>query len=242
VSTTLLLADEPLTSSFVDGPGNRFVVFLQGCTFDCVACHNPQTIARRPGGGSREVSVAELVERIRRVAAFVSGVTVSGGECTVQADGLVELCATLRGDRALRALGVLLDSNGDAPVGTWERLAPVVDGVMLDLKALDPAVHRTLTGSGNEQVLTSLAWLAAHGKLAEVRLLLVPGVNDTDEQLRATAAHLLAVAPGVPVRVIGFRHHGTRAAARAWPESTPADRDRAVAVLTAAGLAGVSST
>ena len=77
------LVADTITFSNVDGPGNRFVVFLQGCNFDCVACHNPQTIpghASVDGHRARRMRVDEVVADIRRAAPFISGITVSGGE------------------------------------------------------------------------------------------------------------------------------------------------------------------
>jgi pyruvate formate lyase activating enzyme len=90
---------------------------------------------------------------------------------------------------------------------------------MLDLKAIDPDVHRYLTGSDNAQVVDAIRQVAAAGKLYEVRLLLVPGVNDDQATLRRTVSWLLDVDPAMRVKVIGFRRHGVRAQARHWPEA-----------------------
>ena len=94
--TTGFVADT-ITFSNVDGPGNRFVVFLQGCNFDCVACHNPQTIPLATGEHFR-TSVAELLPRIRRAAPFLGGITVSGGEATLQPDFVHALFSTVKAD------------------------------------------------------------------------------------------------------------------------------------------------
>ena len=106
---------------------------------------------------------------------------------------------------------------------------------MIDLKALDPDVHRFLTGHGNQQVLASIDRLAGLDRLYEVRLLLVPGINDSDDQLRRTAEALLRA--GVRrVKAIGFRAHGVRAAARDLPEPTPQQREHYVDLLCGAGV------
>ena len=81
------LVSDTISFSNVDGPGNRFVVFLQGCNFDCIACHNPQTIpghAFVEGHHPQRRSVDDVLVEIRRAAPFVRGVTVSGGEATQQ--------------------------------------------------------------------------------------------------------------------------------------------------------------
>jgi len=219
----------------VDGPGNRFVAFLQGCSFDCVACHNPQTIPPETPA-SRWTTAGELVEEIRAVEPFLSGVTVSGGEPTGQVAFVHDLFVGLRADPVLGRLTTFLDSNGHVPTIVWDGLLDVTDGVMLDLKALDDEVHRRLTGQTNELVLSSVRHLAGHRKLHEVRLLLIPGLNDDADTLRRTAAWLLDVDPHVRVRVNAFRRHGTRASARAWREATDHERDGYVTVLHDAGI------
>jgi pyruvate formate lyase activating enzyme len=218
------LLDDVVRFSWVDGPGNRYAVFLQGCNLDCLACHNPHTMPRATPRAT-VVTVEEVVADIRTYAPFLSGVTVSGGEATLQAPFVAALFAALRDDLATSRLTRFVDSNGCAGDDVWDLLMPVTDGVMLDLKALDVDVHRELTGTGNSVVLHSLERLVREQRLAEVRLLVVPGHNDTEDQLRRTGAFLAAHAPGIPVKVIGFRPHGVRAAARDIP--APTDDERA---------------
>jgi pyruvate formate lyase activating enzyme len=215
--------------SAVDGPGNRFVVFLQGCNLDCLACHNPQTI---PLGGGRPVTVGGLVEQIRHAAPFLSGVTVSGGEATLQAAFVHDLFDALGADPALTNLTRFLDTNGDADRATWDALDGVLDGAMVDLKALDAATHVRLTGHGNDRVLDSIRLLHARGKLYEVRLLLAVGANDSDEALLATGAWLADVDPAMRVKVIGYRAHGVRKAAASLVEPTAGQRQRYAEVLS----------
>ncbi len=208
------LVADTVPFSCVDGPGNRFVVFLQGCNFDCVACHNPQTI---PGHepvddapGPRRRGVAELLDEIRVAAPFLSGVTVSGGEATQQAAFVHALFTALAADAELARLTRFVDSNGACAAETWDLLAPVMDGAMIDLKCLDPAIHRTMTGHGNAEVSASIRRLYALGRLYEVRLLLVAGVNDDPALLRRTAEFLADIDAAMRVVVIGFRRHGVR--------------------------------
>ena len=251
-SSTGLITDV-IEFSSVDGPGNRFVVFTQGCNLDCIACHNPYTInpcidcgdcvvscpsgalsldiagkvlwdaASCTGGDTcidvceydstpkaRTLAVADLVARIRPAAPFLSGVTVSGGEATQQAGFVRALFTALKSDAELSRLTCFVDTNGDAAPSTWELLSPVLDAAMVDLKCLDDAIHRRMTGSGNARILASIRLLAAAGKLHEVRLLLLPGVNDADDLLAQTGAWLATIDPRMRVKVIGFRHHGVR--------------------------------
>ncbi len=101
---------DTISFSNVDGPGNRFVVFLQGCNFDCVACHNPQTIpGHEPleGFDPHHLSVDELLDRIRRAAPFIRGITASGGEATQQPAFLHALFAAVKADPKLSSADML---------------------------------------------------------------------------------------------------------------------------------------
>lgn len=207
------LVADTIPFSNVDGPGNRFVVFLQGCNFDCVACHNPQTIPGHAALGGHKASrssVVDLVAQIRRAAPFISGITVSGGEPTQQPDVVHALCSAVKGNPGLHRLTCFIDSNGACELSVWDDLERVVDGVMVDLKCLDPDIHRVLTGRSNDLTLASIRHLDALGRLYEVRLLLVAGLNDDPALIERTGHWLAHVEPAMRVKVIGFRRHGTR--------------------------------
>ncbi len=240
--STGLVADT-ISFSHVDGPGNRFVVFLQGCNFDCIACHNPQTIpghAMVEGHHPRHMGVPELLDDIRRAAPFVSGVTVSGGEATQQAGFVHALFAAIKADRSLSRLTCLLDSNGACALDTWDQLAPVMDGAMIDLKCLDDDIHRAMTASSNDRVLASIGHLVAIDRLYEVRLLLVAGLNDDDELVYRTGRWLAELDPHMRVTVLGFRSHGARPQAPPLLEPERSALERATALL--AGLADFRMT
>jgi YjjW family glycine radical enzyme activase len=257
------------------------VVFLQGCNFDCVACHNPSTINvcdscavcvdQCPPGALtvsaglivfdldacdgcdlclgvcpvdsspmvREMLVADIVGEIRPHAAFLSGVTATGGEPTLQLDFLVALFDSIKADPDLRHLTTLVDTNGTLAIEGWERLAPVLDGAMVDLKAGTARLHRQLTGHGDAAVRASIRWLHDHEKLAEVRLLVVEGVTDTEAELHAWAAFVGGLGADIPVRLMAFRHQGTRPQARSWPETSTAALDRVERRLADYGLTSV---
>jgi len=279
MSSPLGLITDTISFSNVDGPGNRFVVFLQGCNFNCIACHNPYTIdvcsecgdcvVACPSGAlsitdaggmawddtvcagteaciavcpydstpkARRRTVDEVLVSIRRAAPFLSGVTVSGGEATLQPEFVTALFAAVKADPVLRHLTCFVDSNGSADRATWDALAPVMDGAMIDLKCIDDGIHRSMTGQSNVAVLDSIRHLHALGRLYEVRLLLVPGVNDDPLLLARTALWLAEVDPHLRVVLIGFRAHGVRPHVPALLESTAAARDRAAAVFAAAGV------
>ena len=211
--------------SWVDGPGNRFVLFLQGCNFNCLACHNPQTIPLHTPR-AHEMNVHQVLEEIRAAIPYISGITVSGGEATLHYEFVVELFSEIKRREEFAGLTTFIDSNGSAEQIVWEALAPCTDGVMLDLKALDNESHFALTGSTNAAVLESIKFLDSIGKLYEVRLLLVPGRNDSDETLIKTAIWLKGVNPNMKITINGFKSHGVRAQARNWPEVSDKDLAR----------------
>ncbi|MEA4913755.1 MAG: YjjW family glycine radical enzyme activase [Christensenella sp.] len=140
---------------------------------------------------------------------FIRGVTVSGGECTLQRDFVLAL---FRGAKQM-GLGTLLDSNGNYDFEHDAELLSVCDGVMLDVKCVDPLAHRDLTGQGNELVLKNLTFLASIGKLEEVRTVVVPGVLPNEDTVRRVCD---ALAPfwvngaAIGYKLIRFRPLGVR--------------------------------
>lgn len=244
LGTEALLVAGIAQASMVDGPGNRFVLFLQGCNFDCTACHNPSTIGRgeEADPSAMERSVNDLVAEIRSLAPFLSGITVTGGEPTLQLEGLVAFFRAIKGDEELRHLTTLLDTNGTLSKPGWDRLLPVLDGAMVDLKAADPSLHHDLTGASNAQVKSSIRYLAERGKLAEVRLLVIEGITDTDDELEQWARFVASIDPDIPIRLMAFRHAGTRSEAQEWPETSPASVERVRERLTSLGLTGLEHT
>ncbi|MEJ2577574.1 MAG: radical SAM protein [Kineosporiaceae bacterium] len=221
------------------GPGWRHLLYLQGCQFDCLACSGPLLMPRSPRG-MLPVSVAEVIEPIAADVPFLSGVTISGGEPTVQPDFLLALLTRLRDDPRTARLTRFLATNGDVDPALWEALAPLLDGVLLDVKALDEDRHIVLTGRSNTRVLDSAVNLSARGLLHEVRLLLIPGINDSDEQLHRLATWLLGIDPDVRVRVVEFEKRGTRICARDLLTPRRSDLARYWRVLDSAGVQELS--
>jgi pyruvate-formate lyase-activating enzyme len=227
--------------SWVDGPGNRFVIFTQGCNLNCLGCHNPQTIPLHTPR-SPEKTVAQLLQEIREAMPFITGVTVSGGEATLHTDFLVKLFTALHQTSEFEPLTRFIDSNGYTAIEQWQQLEQITDGVMLDLKALDDEKHQFLTGHSNALVLDSIRYLHEIDLLHEVRLLLIPGQNDSDEDLEATAKWLLAIDPEMKVRINAFKNHGVRASAKDWPNATPQDLFRYRTILATHGVSNLVST
>lgn len=236
--------------SSVDGPGNRTVIFLQGCNFNCRYCHNPETIGtcrqcgtciqycktgalelrdkqiiynrercvncdecfhHCPHGSSpktTKMTANEVFERVKKNRPYIRGITVSGGECTLWRDFLVDLLALAKKE----GLSTMLDSNGTYDFSKDEELLNVVDAVMLDVKAFDIDQHQTVTGMNNDMVLANLKYLASHDKLFEVRTVAVPELFDVKNTVKETSLLLrnLGKQDKVRYKLIKYRPIGVR--------------------------------
>ncbi len=189
------------------------------------------------------MSVAEVLVLLRRYGPLLTGITVSGGEATTQLPFVVALFAAIKAAPDLAHLTCLLDSNGSLGETGWQRLLPVLDGAMIDLKGWRESVHHSLTGQGRERVLASLQLLALAGKLAELRLLQVPGRSDFLDargELDAGLAAFLQTLGPVPIRLNGFRHHGVRGEAMGWQEAAMEELDRLSNALKVKGFGPVA--
>ncbi|WP_436859229.1 YjjW family glycine radical enzyme activase [Citrobacter tructae] len=171
---------------------------------------------------AQTMSVEDVLRQIRKVVPFIEGITVSGGEATTQLPFVIALFSAIKADPQLQSLSCLVDSNGLLSETGWEKLLPVCDGVMLDLKAWDSTCHRRLTGRDNVQIKRSITLLAERGKLAELRLLVIPGQADYLQHIDSLAAFIRELGE-VPVRLNAFHAHGVYGEARDWRSATPED-------------------
>ena len=201
-----------------DGPGIRTTVFLKGCPLRCAWCHNPEGQSFRPvpmvkkGENSicgEEYSSEELASKLLRDEEIFKmnggGVTFTGGEPLAQAGFLVEVLDKLAG-----RIHTAIETCGYAPKEVFREVTGKVDLVMMDIKIVDPELHRKWTGKGNALILNNLETLIASAKPFIARIPLIPGVNDGDDNLEATAA-LLEGATGLQ-RVELLPYHKTAGA------------------------------
>ncbi|WP_314680983.1 pyruvate formate-lyase-activating protein [uncultured Granulicatella sp.] len=176
------------TESFgsVDGPGVRFVTFMQGCRMRCEFCHNPDTWNI---GGGQKITSQELLEEALRYRAFwgkKGGVTVSGGEPLLQVDFLIDFF------KRCKAMGIntTLDSCGmpftyDEPFfSKFEELLEYTDLILLDIKHIDDEQHKKLTAWTNKNILQLAEYLSDKGQPVWIRHVLVPERSDYDEYLQ----------------------------------------------------------
>ena len=163
-----------------DGPGIRMVIFLQGCKFKCLYCHNPDTI---PMEGGLFYKMEHLLRRAVSMKSYYGqkgGITISGGEPLLQSQQLLPLF------KALKAEGIHtnIDTNGRVlNAYTKELLDNYTDLVMLDVKHFNNEWHKKLTGRSNENTFRFAAYREQSGKAMWLRYVLVPGWTDQEEYL-----------------------------------------------------------
>jgi len=192
-------------STGVDGPGTRFVLFTAGCPLACAYCHNPDTQDMRYGTRRSVEDVLARIGRYRRfIAASGGGVTVSGGEPLLQP---AFTSAVLRGAQDL-GLHTALDTSGALGHRADDDLLDATDLVLLDVKAIDPAIYEDLTGGSLTPTLRFAERLATLGKRVWVRYVLVPGWNDRPEHLERHAAYVATLGNVERVDVLGYHRLG----------------------------------
>ena len=175
------------TESFgtVDGPGIRYVVFMQGCPMRCKFCHNPDTWSV---GTGKEVDVSDILEEYESYRNFLKngGITATGGEPMIQMDFLIELFEKAKEKEihtCLDTSGIVFNENNPKLLKKVDRLLKVTDLVMLDIKHIDPLLHEDLTGQPNDQILAFAKYLDKKGIPVWIRHVVVPTITDDPEYL-----------------------------------------------------------
>jgi len=169
----------------MDGPGIRFVLFLQGCALRCRFCHNPDTWDTSGGREMRvEDVVAEIEPYVNCYRRSGGGITVSGGEPTLQAPFVAAL---FREVKTRFGLHTAIDSSGFCEPAHAEHcgLLDATDLVLLDLKMMDSARHQDLTTQPNDRILRFARHLSDTGRTMWIRHVLIPGVTDSRDDLLA---------------------------------------------------------
>jgi pyruvate formate lyase activating enzyme len=185
----------------LDGPGVRFVIFAQGCPLRCKCCHNPDTWD--PSGG-KTYTPAELVTRALRFKEYFGedgGVTVSGGEPLLQAEFVTELFKLCHE----AGLNTCLDTSGCILTPAVKTLLTHTDRVLLDIKYTTDADYRAYVGCGMATPMAFLDYLTEQSIPATLRQVIIPSVNDTEEQV-AVLGRIAAAHPNVDkVELLPFR-------------------------------------
>lgn len=170
----------------VDGPGTRFVVFVQGCPMRCAYCHNPDTWEMNGGTLMEPSYIIEQYEKNLPFYVNGGGLTVTGGEPLMQVDFLIELF-TLAKEKNIHTCidssGIAYNPDNAAFIGKLDKLMALTDLVMLDIKHIDPEKHQELTGQPNQNILKFAAYLNEKHVDMWIRHVVVPGITDDDKYL-----------------------------------------------------------
>lgn len=174
------------TFGALDGPGIRYIIFLQGCPLRCLYCHNPDAL--ETGAGTAK-TVDEILKDIERYRSFLQGggITLSGGEPLLQSDFCEEFI-----DKA-HALGfhVAIDTSGGIPLSICKNVVEKADLLLLDIKAIDPELCRRITGQDNANALIILNLRERLKKPVWIRHVVVPGLTLDKKQITALADYLV---------------------------------------------------
>ena len=178
------------TFGLVDGPGVRYVLFLQGCNMRCKYCHNPETWSF--DDAKFTVSAKDAFSKAYKYKNYWrkngkpnGGITVSGGEPLLQIDFVTEFFKLAKE----KGVHTTLDSSGSAFTreepffSKFNELIKYTDLVMLDIKHIDREEHKKLTGHYNDNILAFAKFLSEHGVPIWIRHVVVPGITDKEEYL-----------------------------------------------------------
>lgn len=171
----------------VDGPGIRFVIFTQGCPLRCQYCHNPDTWKLKQG---KKVKTEELMKKIKKIKPYIDrsggGITISGGEPTMQLNFTLELLKAAKKE----GLHTALDTSGFVAENKFKKLLPYLDLVLLDIKTMDDIKHQKLTGVSNQKTLKLLKLLEKEKQSYWIRQVIVPGITDNLTEMKEFAEFL----------------------------------------------------
>ena len=176
------------TFGAADGPGIRYIIFLQGCKMRCRYCHNPDTWRMDSDDMRSADALLDHAERYRAYWGSDGGITVSGGEPLLQLDFLLELFKKAK----LRGINTCIDtagqpfSRGEPFFSRFQELMQYTDLLLFDIKHIDPFEHKALTAQPNDNILDCLRYLSKIKKPVWIRHVIVEGITDNDEYLRKT--------------------------------------------------------
>ena len=193
------------TFGTLDGPGIRFVVFMQGCLLRCLYCHNRDTWEI---SGGRQYTVGQVIDELKKFINYLrfsgGGITLSGGEPTLQPDFATELfksCHELD-------IHTALDTNGYADVESLGGLLEYTDLILLDIKHIRDEKHRHVTGVGFDKTAGFARHVSDKGIPLWIRYVLVPGLTDDEEDLSATAEFIKSLGSVQKVEVLPYHRMG----------------------------------
>ncbi len=194
----------------VDGPGVRFVVFMQGCRMRCQFCHNPDTWDLKGGQTCTSEELLEKALKYRPYWGKQGGLTVSGGEPLLQMDFLLDFFKKAK----TRGIHTVIDTAGNPFTrsepffGKFRELMDYTDLLLLDIKQINDEKHRRLTGVSNKNILDMARYLSDSGKPVWIRHVLVPRRSDYDDDLKGLAEFIKTLKNVDRVEVLPYHTMG----------------------------------
>ena len=190
----------------VDGPGIRFVLFLQGCHLQCKYCHNRDTWDIK---GGEYKSLEEIVEKIKRYKNYITvsggGVTVTGGEPLLQVKFLIELFKRLKKE----GIHTCIDTSGMVAItDDIKEVLKYTDLVLLDIKHIDEEKCKKLVGISNKRELEFAQYLSKNNIKIWIRQVLVPGYTDAEEDLLKLKKFIKSLKTVEKVQVLPYHSMG----------------------------------
>ena len=187
-----------------DGPGIRFVLFLQGCPLRCLYCHNVDTWDLKDK--KYMFTPEETMHEIKKVRGFIKsgGITVSGGEPLMQPEYILELFKLCKED----GLHTAIDTSGYLLNDRIKEVLEYTDLVLLDIKQIDPEKYKALTSVSLKPTLDFLKYLSEINKPVWLRYVLVPGYTDNEKDLEAWAKFVSSFKNVERVDILPFHQMG----------------------------------
>lgn len=229
------------TFGTVDGPGIRFILFMQGCPLRCKYCHNRDTWDVK---GGTEYTVDEIITEINKYSSYMKfsggGLTVSGGEATLQPEFLKELFKNAKENN----IHTCLDTSGFVDIDTIDPILDYTDLVLLDLKHMVPDKCKELVGVSIEKTLKLAKHLSARNIPVWIRHVLVPGVTDDRENLELMGKFIstlnnvdrVEILPYHTLGVHKWENMGLEYELKGVPDATKEDVQKAAEVLAEFGV------
>lgn len=206
-SASLLNVHSIETLGAFDGPGIRYVLFLQGCPFQCQYCHNRDTWSTRI---NKMMSVDDIIIDYNQYKSFYKkgGITVSGGEPLLQMKGLIELFKRAK----IEGIHTCLDTSAACfsvkESEDFKQLMGLTDLVLLDIKHMNNDIHKKLTGSPNTQVLDFARFLDELNVNVIIRHVLVPTLTDDVMHLKQLRSFLDTLSNVIKIEVLPYHTKG----------------------------------
>lgn len=196
------------TMGAFDGPGLRYVLFMQGCPLKCKFCHNRDSWSTKQ---NISMTVAQVMEDYQRYKSYYrrGGITVSGGEPTLQIEFVTELFKACKNLGIHTALDTSAGCFGKSSLEKHQELLKYTDLVLLDIKHIDNEKHRWLVGISNRQVLEFAKYLSEAKVPTVIRSILLPGINDDKDTLIKLRSFLDTLDNIVGIDVLPYHKAGT---------------------------------